>query len=73
MPDNETYDSETVELLRGVVNEVWDTLAPANQALIPKDEVARLVMLLVEAGVERDELGEKTKASLMSRTDALLD
>ena len=68
-----TYDPDTVAYLDGVVDEVWNSLAPANQLLIPRTEVARLVMLLVEAGVERKELVEKTKESLISGTDALLD
>ena len=62
-----TFDDETVELLGGVVRDIWASFTPTQQALVTKDEIARLVMLLAEAGI-RDplELKEAALRSLLS-------
>lgn len=66
-----TFDPQTVDLLRGVVDDIWASLSDKQRAAFPKDEIARLVMLLAEAGVmEPDELREAALRSLVSGSEA---
>ena len=64
-----TFDDATVELLRGVVRDIWASFTPTQQALVTKDEIAGLVMSLAETGV-RDPLELKEAALRALLSDA---
>jgi hypothetical protein len=47
------YDPETIDLLRAVLDEIWDTLTPEQQGSIPRSQIADRLLKAAAAG-ERD-------------------
>ena len=59
------YDPETLTMLRGVLDEVWDALPPARQARMPKSEMAERILKRAADG-ERDRAKLKAAALLVA-------
>jgi hypothetical protein len=55
------YDPETVNLLRGVLDEAWERLSPEQQARTQKSDVALRILRLALRG-ERDPVKLRTSA-----------
>lgn len=51
--DGGAFDPETIELLRGVLDEAWASLRPAEQAHSSKSLLAECILKLAATG-ERD-------------------
>ena len=60
-----SYDPETLTMLRGVLNEVWDALPPDRQARMPKSEMAQRILKRAADG-ERDRARLKAAALLVA-------
>jgi hypothetical protein len=64
-----TFDPETVKILHGIVDGIWESFSPSQQIVFPKEEIARLVMLLAETGLaEPEEIKKAVFHSLLSDT-----
>jgi hypothetical protein len=50
MDDCTAYDPETIQLLRTVLDEAWDALAPKHRKQISKSHVAQCVLRHAAAG-----------------------
>src|ERR1700722_11334950 len=50
MGNGTAYDPETVQLLRAVLDEAWDALAPRHREQISKSHVAQCVLRRAAAG-----------------------
>jgi hypothetical protein len=50
MGNGTAYDPETVQLLRAVLDEAWDALAPRHREQISKSHVAQCVLRHAAAG-----------------------
>ena len=50
MGNSAAYDPETVQLLRAVLDEAWDALAPRHREQISKSHVAQCVLRRAAAG-----------------------
>ena len=60
-----SYDPETLTMLRGVLDEVWDGLSPDRQARMPKSEMAQRILKRAADG-ERDRARLKAAALLVA-------
>jgi hypothetical protein len=49
-PHSGTFDPATLQLLRSLLDEIWDTLPPGRQAVIPKSDVASHLLRLAQQG-----------------------
>ena len=63
--DHGCYDPETLTMLRGVLDEVWDGLPPDRQARMPKSEMAQRILKRAADG-ERDRARLKAAALLVA-------
>jgi hypothetical protein len=52
-PEDGSFDPETVNLLRGVLDDAWERLSPEQQARTQKSDVALRILRLAMRG-ERD-------------------
>jgi hypothetical protein len=59
------YDPETLTMLRGVLDEVWDALPAGRQARMPKFEMAVRILKRAASG-ERDPVRLKAAAMLVA-------
>lgn len=59
--DRGAFDPETLELLRGVLDEAWGSLPPARQAQSSKSLLAQRILKLAATG-ERDPLRLRARA-----------
>jgi hypothetical protein len=60
-PEDGAYDSETVNLLRDVLNDAWKRLSPEQRARTQKSDVALRILRLARRG-ERDPVKLRTSA-----------
>jgi hypothetical protein len=51
--ENRCYDPETIETLRVALDEAWESLPPAKQALTSRTDLAERILALAAIG-ERD-------------------
>jgi hypothetical protein len=58
------YDSETVALLRKVLDEAWENLSPKQRAGITKSDLAQRILLVALQG-ERDPARLRTRCAVM--------
>ena len=63
--DHGCYDPETLTMLRGVLDEVWDALPADRQARMPKSEMAERILRRAADG-ERDRARLKAAALLVA-------
>ncbi len=59
------YDPETLTMLRGVLDEVWEALPADRQARMPKSEMAERILKRAADG-ERDPARLKAAAMLVA-------
>jgi hypothetical protein len=59
------YDPETLTMLRGVLDEVWDALPNDRQARMPKSEMVERILKRAASG-ERDPIRLKAAALLVA-------
>jgi hypothetical protein len=60
-----SYDPETVEVMRAVLDEAWASLVPSQQAHTTKSEMASRILQAVADG-ERDPAKLRTTALIFS-------
>jgi hypothetical protein len=66
--DGEQHDPETLALLRRVLDEVWETLAPEQRERTLKSEVALRILKLSNCGVR-----DPAKLRLAAMADVTVD
>ena len=47
------FDPETIQLMRGVLDDAWDALSPGQQRVVPKAYLAERILIAAAKG-ERD-------------------
>jgi hypothetical protein len=63
--DHACYDPDTLTMLRGVLDEVWDGLPADRKARMPKSEMAQRILKRAADG-ERDPVRLKAAALLVA-------
>ena len=67
------FDPETIDLLRSVVDEVWESLRPEQQAQRSKSLLAAIILKMAATG-ERDPIRLRTHAlTEVTASEATID
>ncbi|HET7848768.1 MAG TPA: hypothetical protein VFL51_06880 [Pseudolabrys sp.] len=65
-----SFDPDTIELLRKVLDDAWASLSPVQQARLSKAEMAQRILRLAASG-ERDRIRLRARALIGVVTPAL--